>query len=227
MSLPLASTSALKIWANSLENSDAGLAEAADWLEVQGFETVDDLRAVILPTSVPANVVRLQGLAGRGICCDVATIVQLERAHTPVIQNRKVPPVEAKRITARGKKRRWLGSAALKLNPQSQDESRRSALAEELVDLSFSWAPAAGLLCSLPMQGGLMKLRRRRLCIRRISAFEAPSLRQHQLCWASVLAWAKELKIPQEAWPLSAGILEDFLETFIDKGHCESSTDSH
>ena len=99
------------------------------------------------------------------------------------------------------------------------DLAKRRQAARALVELSWSWAPQAGLAKGCTDTRSETSLRRfQRYCERLEHSFEAKVLLDAARVWHELRSWCEAEAIQTEAWPLDPMVIEDFLELFRGKG---------
>ena len=99
------------------------------------------------------------------------------------------------------------------------DNEKRRQAAQTLVELSWGWAPAAGLAKGCTDLSSVAAQRRfQRCCERLTQGFEAKSMLEACKAWKELTQWCQEEGIEADAWPLDPMFIEDFLDQFRAKG---------
>ena len=107
----------------------------------------------------------------------------------------------------------------LKSSRSVADLEKRMSAARTLVRLSWSWAPLAGLAKGCSDLSSDMATKRLHRCFERFAqSFEAKVLLEAVKTWTELHKWCSQHAITKEAWPVDPMFLEDFLETFRDRG---------
>ena len=191
-------------WLQRHQATDDVVQILLDW----GLETRADLATYFCQPPDDVEVRRLWHLARDIPFVDVAAAVRVAAQAEYSIQTDKSivrqPAISVRRPFCQGVKK-----SAIPKNAAEATEAKLP-VARELITLSWSWAPEAGLAASLPAALVHVAQHRRDMCV--LLRFDLGWLRSIARLWHAVEAWMQGLNITKDHWPLPPACVEDFLD---------------
>ena len=187
-----------------------------------GCETPAEWKYSFLEKPDDRDEARLWQSVQQAEALDVGAVVRMTVAayrEAGTERRQQVAASQARRKPQRRAKRKPFRGVRKPLARKQKDHLARQKIADRLMDIAAKWAPHAGPARGCNLAGGDWLQKRLARCKQRlVQNFEAKVLHEAERCWKSFHEWLAQEDLVGLSWPIDGMFIEDFLETFREKG---------